>query len=75
MSSYGYVKSAVNNVKQLLAADGRFLKRTAKTPFPSGYRPEVDMSDELHSDLASRYSQLIGVLRWMVELGRADIYF
>jgi hypothetical protein len=75
MSSYGYVKSAVTNVKQLLADEGRFLKTTAKTPFPSGYRPEIDMSDELHSDLASRYSQLIGVLRWMVELGRVDIYF
>jgi hypothetical protein len=33
------------------------------------------MSDELNNDLASRYSQLIGVLRWMVELGRVDIYF
>jgi hypothetical protein len=57
------VKSAVNNVKQLLGTDGRFLKTMAKTPFPFGYRTEVDMSDELHSDLASQYSQLIGVLR------------
>jgi hypothetical protein len=63
MSSYEYVKSAVNNVKQLLGTDGRFLKTMAKTPFPFGYRTEVDMSDELHSDLASQYSQLIGVLR------------
>jgi hypothetical protein len=75
MSSYGYVKSAVNNVKQMLKSEDRYLKTTAKTPLPSGYRPEVDMSDELNNDLASRYSQLIGVLRWMVELGRVDIYF
>jgi hypothetical protein len=41
----------------------------------SGYRPELeDVTDELDSELSSRYSQLIGILRWMVELGRIDIY-
>jgi hypothetical protein len=40
----------------------------------SGYRPELDVTDELDPDLLSRYSQLIGILRWMVELGRIDIY-
>jgi hypothetical protein len=47
----------------------------AKTPFPSNYRPELDTSNELNVDLSLRYSQLIGVLRWMVELGRVDIYY
>lgn len=75
MSSSTYVKNAVNNVKQLLSEEDRFLKTTAKTPLPSGYRPELDTSDELPSELASRYSQLIGVLRWMVELGRIDVYY
>jgi hypothetical protein len=51
------------------------LKGAAKTPLPSNYRPELDVSDELDNDLASRYSQLIGILRWMVELGRVDIYY
>jgi hypothetical protein len=51
------------------------LKGTAKTPLPSNYRPELDVSDELNNDLASRYSQLIGILRWMVELERVDIYY
>jgi hypothetical protein len=51
------------------------LKGTAKTPLPSNYHPELDVSDELDNDLASRYSQLIGILRWMVELGRVDIYY
>jgi hypothetical protein len=75
MSSQSYVKNAVNNVKQLLLEENRYLKTTAKTPFPSGYRPELDTSDELTGELASRYSQLIGVLRWMIELGRIDIYY
>jgi hypothetical protein len=41
----------------------------------SGYRPELDVTDELDSNMSSRYSQLIGILRWMVELGRVDIYY
>ena len=65
----------MQNVKLLLQAEGRFLKTTAKTPFPScTYRPETDTTDECSDEMASRYSQLIGVLRWSVELGRIDIY-
>jgi hypothetical protein len=62
-------------VKILLQAKGRGLKSTAKITFPSTtYRPEVDTTDECDSDGSSRYSQLIGVLCWAVELGRIDIY-
>ncbi|KAI2489324.1 Reverse transcriptase (RNA-dependent DNA polymerase) [Fragilaria crotonensis] len=32
------------------------------------------MSDECDDDEAARFSQLIGVLRWAVELGRIDMY-
>jgi hypothetical protein len=45
------------------------LKGTAKTPLPSGYRPKLDVTDELNNDMALRNSQLIGILRWMVKLG------
>ena len=74
-SAHTYVKNAVKNVKLLLQEEGRNLKTTAKTPFPSTtYRPEMDTSDECDDESASRYMQLIGVLRWAVELGRLDIY-
>ena len=74
-SANTYVKNAVRNVKLLLQADGRNLKSTAKSPFSSTtYRPETDTTDECDDDGASRYAQLIGVLRWAVELGRLDIY-
>jgi Reverse transcriptase (RNA-dependent DNA polymerase) len=74
-SANTYVRNAVKNVKILLQEEGRGLKSTAKTPFPSTtYRPEVDMTDECDADYASRYQNLIGVLRWAVELGRIDIY-
>jgi hypothetical protein len=49
------------------------LRSKADRPMPSGYRPEVDVSDELTPDLVTRYQGLIGVLRWACELGRVDI--
>ena len=39
----------------------------------SGYRPEIDTSDELDYAEAAYYQSLIGILRWMVELERIDI--
>jgi hypothetical protein len=69
------VKNAVQNVKLLLNEEGCGLKATAKTPFSTTYRPELDTTDELGDELLSRYLQLIGVLRWADELGRIDIYY
>ena len=42
-------------------------------PFVGGYRPETDMTDPLDPDRASYYHTIIGVMRWMVEIGRIDI--
>jgi hypothetical protein len=71
-----YVKNSIKVVEDLFAEDGEgySLKSSVKNPFPSGYRPEVDVSSELDDKLASRYMQLIGILRWAVELGRIDIH-
>ena len=38
-----------------------------------GYRPEINTSDVLIDADASYYQSLIGILRWMVELGRVDL--
>jgi hypothetical protein len=74
-SAVTYIKNAVQNVKLMLQAEGRNLKTTARTQFPSSaYRPETVTSDECDDEMSSRDSQLIGVLRWSVELGRIDIY-
>ena len=32
------------------------------------------MTDECNAEYVSRYQQLIGILRWAVELGRVDIH-
>ena len=38
------------------------------------YSPESDTTPELEPIMAAYYVSLIGVLRWIVELGRVDIY-
>ena len=42
-------------------------------PLTKGYRPEIDVSEELRSEEASYYMSLIVIVWWMVELGRVDI--
>ena len=68
-----YVQAAVNNVTDHLEKIGLKLPSRTKTPLSSNYRPEIDVSPELNATDATYYQSLIGVLRWMVELGRIDI--
>jgi hypothetical protein len=76
LSPTKYIQAAINNVEEYLAKhlNGRKLpKRHAKAPFASGYRPELDMTPELDAKMGTYYQSQIGILRWMVELGRVDI--
>ena len=76
MSSSQYVKNAVKNVNDMLKEEGRELKtgkKQGKTPLPSNYKPELDTTAELNGEMGSRYLQLIGILRWSIELGRIDV--
>ncbi len=45
----------------------------APTPLSSGYRPKIDVSPELGDTDSSYFHSLVGVLRWIVELGGVDI--
>ena len=74
MSADEYVQQAVKNVEQELLKIDKHLSTRANTPISSDYRPELDVSAVLEDDRANYYQNLIGVLRWAVELGRIDIY-
>ena len=73
MSAEKYVDASVKNVEESLAKRGLRLPTKVYTPLASDYRPELETSAELKSDGIQLYQQLIGVLRWAVELGRVDI--
>ena len=66
-------KSAVDNVELYLKKRGKALPARVSTPLSSNYRPELDTSEELNPDDAAYFQSLIGILRWMVELGRVDV--
>ena len=68
-----YVEAAVKNVTEYLKKRGEGLAAKAVTPMTSGYRPEIDIKPELGEEDAEYFQSLIGVLRWIVELGRFDI--
>ena len=78
MSAHDYLKQACKAVKEMTEADGRRWiskgKGTGrKNPMVESYRPECDVSNLLGDELSTRYMQLIGILRWGVELGRMDV--
>ena len=68
-----YVEAAVQNVVDYLKKREKSLIAKAPTPMSCGYRPEIDVTPELGPEDAAYYHSLIGVLRWIVELGRVDI--
>ena len=71
--SFQYVQDAAKNVDEYLEKKGEKLQARAPTPLLNGYRPEIDVPSELEGAEASYFHYLIGVLHWIVELGRADI--
>ena len=74
LSSSQYCQEAVRNVEKYLSDRGDAgLSAKATAPMTNGYRPEIDMSDELCPERATYYQSVIGVLRWTIELGRVDI--
>ena len=74
MSASQYVQEAVKNVAQTVKElDGYSLPKQAVNPFPMGYEAESDVSPELAPELASEFQSQVGILRWIVELGRVDI--
>ena len=73
MSPEQYVKAAIANVEEDLAKHGRRLPSKCVTPFSSNYAPWLEESPELKADGVQRFQELIGQLRWAVEIGRVDI--
>ena len=61
------------NVKEYLTKHGNSLPRKDTSTFTLGYRPEVYVTTELDAKYATYYQSLIGILRCIVELVRANI--
>ena len=76
MSSTKYATKAVAEVERELGTHKYGYTRLPKgihSPLSAGYRPEQDATAELDYQQQNYYQGLIGVLRWICELGRLDI--
>ena len=70
MSMSQYVqKEAVKNVKGYIAKKGMAILKNAATSLSTNYSPEIDQSEELEEEEAKCHQSLIGILRWIVEMG------
>ena len=73
LSSDKYVNAAISNVENSVKKKGRKVPNKLKHPMTSDFVPELDISLELSKEDAIFYQELLGILRWAIELGRADI--
>ncbi len=76
LSPSKYIVQAVKNCQLHLTEKlaGKYsIPARADNSLPVDYDPSTDESDLLDPDCSSFYQHLIGVMRWMVELGRIDI--
>jgi hypothetical protein len=72
-SSSHYVRNAVKNLEEWINSEGMRLPKKAATPMTSTYKPELDVSAKLDPEKANFYQSQVGVLRWIIEMGRLDI--
>ena len=63
----------MKNLEDVLASRGHRLPSKYNTSLPSSYRPEIDTSSELKVDVVTECQELVGVLKWAIELTRVNI--
>lgn len=74
MTSKDYIKAIVKNLEERLEKKGMKLpNRHVNTPISPSFIPESDQSQELNENDTTMFQELIGELRWAIELGRVDI--
>ena len=73
MSSEKYVRAAVDNLEARLAKSNCRLPSKCDTPMTTAYHPAEDVTKEMNAEGIQTYQELIGILRWAVEIGRIDI--
>ena len=71
-----YVQAAVKNVEEYLNKQGKKPLPTKghMNPLTSNYHRYIDIYQDLDPQYASYYQSLIGILWWIVDLGRVDIF-
>ena len=69
------VKVVVTNVEEDLSRNDNILTLKCVPPLLINYAPWLEDSPDLMADSVHQYQELIGNLRWAVDIGRLDILF
>ena len=73
-SSSQYVHEVIRGIEENLEKEGKKLTlKKPGTPMQISYNLELNITPELLPIHAAYYQSLVGILRWIVELGRVDI--
>lgn len=75
LASKEYVCRALREIQEKTIKFGfRFPTKRCYTPLHFGYDPSLDLTDEIEDEKVINWFQgMIGILRWLVEIGRIDI--
>ena len=73
ISSDTYCAALVDNLEMELKKTGQRLPSKCYSPIKGKYQPDQDGTCELSAEGVKRYQEIIGSLRWAIELGRVDI--
>jgi len=73
LSSAQYIKEAIKNMEAHLKTRDRKLYPVHQ-PMHTEYAPELDITPLLNDEETNFYQSQVSILRWMVELGRLDLY-
>ena len=74
LSSRNYVKAAIDTITKAATKRGITINHKLKVPMHAIYYPELDTSDELEGEDITLYQEIIGIMRWAIELGRVNIH-
>ena len=66
-----YIDKLADTYKRLFNEDP---PKGYKTPLDKNDHPELDTSEILEGDMATKYLTMVGQLQWLVTLGRFDIH-
>ena len=68
-----YFKAALENVEARLANSDLRLPSRCDTPMSTSYHPREDVTREMNTEVLHTYQELIGIIRWEIEIGRTDV--
>ncbi len=73
ISDSKYIQQALKNSKSILDNHGLKMRKGTNSPLPGNYHPKREATPECDTENTRLYTSLIGISKWLVELGRIDI--